>query len=142
MTASQYKNVIEWSLYLNRGKNDEPIIVARKIFNNLGVALPQGDFKKILSVLKKDNYMGWRTCSAEEANKFADIGVPTMAMDETRLFIIKPNEKIPNFSIEAELGKCESPTVKYASEISNSNTEQALTCFSYCYGRKLEDYKK
>ena len=142
MTASQYKKVIECSIYLNKGKNDAPLIMARKFFNNLGVALPQGDFKKILSILKNDTYMGWRHCTRDEAEKFAEIGVPTMAIDEEKLLIIKPSAKIPDFSAYPELSKVESPIVKYASEINSSNSEKTMSYFAYCYGRKLEEYKK
>ena len=116
--------------------------MARKILDNLGVALPQGDFKKILSILKSDTYMGWRHCTRDEAEKIAEIGVPAMAIDEEELFIIKPSAKIHDFSAYPELSKLDSPVVKYASDVNISTSKKPMSYFAYCYGRKLEEYKK
>ena len=142
MTASQYKNVIEWSLYLNKSKDESPMIMARKILNNLGVALPQGNVKEILHILESNTYMGWRSCSLVEAEQYAEIGVPTIAINEEDIVIIKPSSKIPNFSADAILSKQESPVVKCFLEINENNSKKPMSCFSYCYGKTLEKYKK
>ena len=65
MNKQQYNNVIENTLkHEQSAQTDDSLATARAIFNNMGVALPQGDIKTVYETIKTDNYMGWKSCFA------------------------------------------------------------------------------
>lgn len=141
MTASQYKNIIQWSLFLNPNlSNAESLIVAKKIFDNLGVALPNGDYNEIINVLKSDTYMGWRNCSFEDLQIFADIGVPAMAISDDCIIVILPNSKFSNFSYNENLESIKNNNVKHSSEFTEKDSEK-MRFFAYSYGYILDKNK-
>ena len=59
MNKKQYNNVIENTL--KHEQSEDSLGTARAIFNNMGVALPQGDMKTVYETIKTDNYMGWKS---------------------------------------------------------------------------------
>ena len=61
MTGSQYKNVAQWTLANTPGVEAmDSASAARMIFNNLGVAFPNGSCEEILLTLMSEDYMGGR----------------------------------------------------------------------------------
>ncbi len=86
MDRKQYNNIINHSLKAE--KPDTSLSAARGIFKNLGVALPRGDLKAVCETVKTDDYMGWRSCSMEEAQAAANIGTAAMGVSSDRIVVI------------------------------------------------------
>lgn len=137
MIAQQYKNIIEWTLSLNNSLSDsDSLTVARKIFDNLGVALPQGRLEDIVTILNTKKYMGWTPCTKDDAQKFADAGVIAIAIDNSKIIIIPPNEKISNFSHTVKMDGSENMHIKHTAKLSSDESEKMLF-FSYSYGHPV-----
>ena len=88
MNKKQYNNVIEPTL--KHEKTDDSLSTARAIFNNMGVALPQGDIKTVYETIKTDNYMGWKSCTMQEAQAAADNGTAAIGISEDRIVVLSP----------------------------------------------------
>ena len=86
MDRKQYNNIINHSLKAE--KPDTSLSAARGIFKNLGVALPGGDLKAVCETVKTDDYMGWRSCSMEEAQAAANNGTAAMGVSSDRIVVI------------------------------------------------------
>ena len=75
MTGSQYKNVAQWTLANTPGVEAmDSSDAARVIFNNLGVAFPNGSCEEILLTLMSEDYMGWTPCTYRQAQEYANAG--------------------------------------------------------------------
>ena len=83
MNKKQYNNVIEHTL--KHEKTDDSLSTARAIFDNMGVALPQGDIKTVYETIKTDNYMGWKSCTMQEAQAAADKGTATIGITTNKI---------------------------------------------------------
>ena len=95
MTGSQYKNIINKTL--NDSSDLPEVDIIKSIFDNLGVAFPNRDIAVISEFLNSNTYLGWRECTPEHAQRFADLGIAAIAVDLERVIIIYPNEKIGIF---------------------------------------------
>ena len=138
MTGSQYKNIIQWTLFSQKDlASADSMTVVRKILNNLGVSFPNGTLKEIIRILKGKSFLGWRPCSGDDAQRYADLGVTSIAIDSARVIILCPDPKLPNLSDKAELEKQKNENVKHLSELSEKDNEKLLF-FTYSYGQKLE----
>ncbi|MBR2848542.1 MAG: hypothetical protein IKB87_03695 [Clostridia bacterium] len=141
MTASQYKNILQWTLFLNPElEKSDAMSAVRKLFDNLGVAFPQGTFTEILSVLKNDTFLGWRSCSCDETQKYADIGIPAIGVANDKTIIIPPKEAISILTANKEIEKLKSTYIKYAAELTAEEREN-MCFFVYSYGYKPKDSK-
>lgn len=139
MTASQYKNILQWTLFLNPElEKSDAMSAVRKLFDNLGVAFPQGTFTEILSVLKNDTFLGWRSCSCEEIHKFADIGIPAIGVANDKTIIIPPKDTVSIKTASPEVGECKSVYIKYPAELAAEEKEN-MCFFVYSYGYKPKD---
>ena len=137
MIAQQYKNIIEWTLSLNNSLSDsDSLTVARKIFDNLGVALPQGRLEDIVTILNTKKYMGWTPCTKDDAQKFADAGVAAIAIDTSKIIVISPDEKTGNFSHTPKMSGSENIHIKHTTKLSNDEGDSMLF-FSYSYGHPV-----
>ena len=76
MNKKQYNNVIENTL--KHEHTDDSLSIARTIFHNMGVALPQGDIRTVYETVKTNNYMGWKSCTMQEAQAAANKGVASI----------------------------------------------------------------
>ncbi len=134
MIASQYKNIIQWTL-CNGEINEigDPLNMARKIFDNLGVAFPKGDLTKIIDILKSSSYMGWRPCAKEDVQKYADLGVASIGIDLNHIVIILPDDKISNFAYDKSLEQITNDIAKHISAIADEESHEMLF-FVYSYG--------
>ena len=83
MNKKQYNNVIENTL--KHEKTDDSLSTARAIFDNMGVALPQGDIKIVYETIKTNNYMGWKSCTMQEAQEAAKTAQPQLVLAKTEL---------------------------------------------------------
>ncbi len=68
MNKKQYNYIVDYTLkHEQAAQTDNSPSVTRAIFDNMGVALPQGDMKAVYETIKTDNYMGWKACTKQEA---------------------------------------------------------------------------
>ena len=94
MNRKQYNNVIENTLkYEQSAQTDDSLATARAIFDNMGVALPQGDMKTVYETIKTDNYMGWRSCTMQEAQEAANNGRAAIGISEDRIVVLSANDE-------------------------------------------------
>ena len=91
MNKKQYNNVIEHTLKLEQ--TEDSLSTARTIFDNMGVALPQGDIKTVYETITTDNYMGWKSCTMQEAQAAADKGVAAIGISEDKIVVISANDE-------------------------------------------------
>ena len=93
MNKEQYNNIIEKTIAKEQN-NLNNIELARKILKNMGVPLPSGDLNNIVSIIKKENYMGWRKCSFEDAKSSGEKGIATIGIsdDEKIIKVFSENE--------------------------------------------------
>lgn len=138
MIASQYKNIIQWTLCNElSGEDKSALHSARKIFNNLGVAFPCGELKNAVRVLKSKSYMGWKPCNMENIQKYADVGIPSIGVNSQQIIFILPDEKICNYAFDKAL---ENTTFNNAKHISAVTEEERrdMQFFVYSYGYVIE----
>jgi len=124
MNKKQYNNVIENTL--KHEQTDDSLSTARAIFDNMGVALPQGDMKTVYETIKTDNYMGWKSCTMQEAQEAADKGVAAIGISEDKIVVLSANDE-------------EQPVAQTASVMTfNENTSayavDGLQYYAYSYG--------
>lgn len=94
MNSKQYNNIINCTLADEHvTQNPDSLTVARTIFNNMGVALPNGTMPEIVDVLKTNDYMGWRACTPEEAQQAANSGIPTIGISDNQIVVIAADDK-------------------------------------------------
>ena len=137
MTRSQYKNIIQWTLFLySEFSKKDSLTVIRVLLNKLGVAFPSGDLDNIISILKRNDYMGWRAIDISVAQAYADLGVPTMATDAEKVIIISPDNNIDNLSDIEELKNINCEFVKQLCDIDDKEKEKMLF-WTYNYGQEI-----
>lgn len=124
MDKKQYNNIIDWTL--KQKKEEDSVSTARAIFNNMGVALPQGNFEEIAEILKNDDYMGWKSCTAEEAQEAANRGIATIAVGDNGIVVLAAEDDEPI---------AEAASVMTLSETTNS----ASTTRYYSYSNDTTD---
>lgn len=138
MTGSQYKNIIQWTLFFYQNHFDElSASITKAIFNNLGVAYPNGNNKEVIRILKQETYLGWRSCNYEDVQKYANRGIAAMAINDTNIIVIIPDATIHHLSANETLDKIKNPFVKHITELSEEEREQ-YHFFVYNYGHKIE----
>ena len=94
MNKKQYNNVIDYTLKHDQSaKTDNSLATARAIFTNMGVALPQGDMKSVCETIKTGNYMGWKSCTMQEAQEAADNGIAAIGISEDRIVVLSANDE-------------------------------------------------
>ena len=59
----------------------------------MGVALPQGDIKTVYETISTDNYMGWKSCTMQEAQASADRGVAAIGISEDKIVVLSANDE-------------------------------------------------
>ena len=58
MNKKQYNNAIENTLkHEQTAQTQDSLSTARAIFDNMGIALPNGDIKTVYETIKTDNYI-------------------------------------------------------------------------------------
>lgn len=139
MLSSQYKNIIQWTLcYGGISENDDSISVVRKIFDNLGVALPQGNLDHIVQVLKSKTYMGWTPCTKEDAQRFVNVGVAAIGIGSNKVVIVLPDDSIENFSDDPNLKNIKNEIVKHTNNLEDEKNDD-MHFFAYSYGFRFDN---
>ncbi len=124
MNKKQYNNVIEHTL--KREQTDDSLSTARAVFDNMGVALPQGDMKTVYETIKTNDYMGWKSCTMQEAQAAADRGVATIGISEDRIVVLSANDEEQPVAQTASVMTLDENTSAYA--------VAGLEYYSYSYG--------
>ena len=124
MNKKQYNNVIENTL--KHEQTDDSLSTARAIFDNMGVALPQGDMKTVYETIKTDNYMGWKSCTMQEAQAAADKGTAAIGISEDRIIILSATDEEQPVAQTASVMKLDGNTSAFAVE--------GMRYYSYSYG--------
>ena len=138
MTGSQYKNIIDWSFRLDEKlKTSENRLVIKRLFDNMGVSFPTVSYEEVLNVFKNYSYLGWRNCPVEDAQTYSNLGIPTIAMDESTVILIYPDSTVPNLSFEEEQDSVKSESVKKYAELTEDQRKN-MKFFSYRYGFAIE----
>ena len=89
MNKKQYNNVINHTLkHELSAQAEDSLGVARAIFTNMGVALPQGDIKHVYEVIRTDDYMGWKSCTMQEVQEVANNGTAAIGISEDRIVVL------------------------------------------------------
>ena len=126
MTGSQYKNVAQWTLANTPAiEAADSVAAARAIFNNLGVAFPNGSCEEILLILMSEDYMGWTPCTCRQAQEYANAGVAAVGVDTDHVVVILPDESAD--SVIASADAVSSASAKQTSDI--AATERLGTQF-------------
>ena len=134
MTAAQYKNIILWTLYFDHiSESEASLTVARKLLSKLGVSFPQGELGQIVKILNGRRFLGWTPCTLDEAQRFLDAGVASMAIDESRVIILLPSQNAETLSHHQELMEVKNNSVKCARELDAKEYEN-MQFFAYSYG--------
>ncbi len=128
MDKKQYNNIIFGTVKREKALKDEPMKMVRKICNNMGVALPQGDCKEILKTLKAGGYMAWRRCSAREAQAAANSGIAAIAISNDSIAILSAD------TTEASTATDETATTAAVMTLSTAATTAGVEYYSYGTG--------
>ena len=124
MNKKQYNNVIENTL--KHEQTDDSLSTARAIFDNMGVALPQGDMKTVYETIKTDNYMGWKSCTMQEAQAAADNGTAAIGISEDKIVVLSANDE--------EQPVAQTVSVMTLDENTTAFAVEGLEYYSYSYG--------
>ena len=138
MTGSQYKNIIDWTFKLDEKlKTSENRVVIKRLLDNMGTSFPTVSYEKVLNIFKKQNYLGWRNCPVEDAQTYSNLGIPTIAMDQSTVILIYPDSTVPNLSFEKEHDIIKNESVKTYAELTEEQRKN-MKLFSYRYGFAIE----
>ncbi len=103
MTNKQYKNIIKHTLSNKSATKDKNSFeVVKKVFQNCGVPFPTGDRKKVVDSLTSGTYIGWKACSAKEAQAAADSGIAAVGIMSDRAVVVEPSNDIETLSAISE----------------------------------------
>jgi len=127
MNKKQYNNVINYTLnHIQPEKAGDCLSEARAIFDNMGIALPQGDIKTVYETIKTDDYMGWRSCTAEEAQEAANSGNAAIGISEDRIVVISADDE--------DEPATQTASVMTLNENPSEYAEDGVEYYSYSYG--------
>ena len=130
MNKKQYNNVIENTL--KHEQTEDSLVTARAIFDNMGVALPQGDIKTVYETIKTDNYMGWKSCTMQEAQVAADNGTAAIGISEDRIVVLSANDEEQPVAQTASVMTLDENTSAYA--------VAGLEYYAYSYGTTTTNF--
>ncbi|MBQ6714230.1 MAG: hypothetical protein IJN15_01630 [Clostridia bacterium] len=135
MTASQYINIIKWSVFLNPNSDNEKLI--KIILNNLGVAFPCGDSKEKIRKLETNSFLGWGKSNIDDAQNFANVGVAAICISESKVYIVWPDQETNDLIQSDEIKAMKSDLVKRTNELTDEEKE-TMRFFVYSYRRAFE----
>ncbi len=88
MNGKQYNNVIDWTLKHEEIQSGDCLEAAKAVLKNMGIALPGGSIKEVAETLKTDDYMGWRSCTMQQAQEYANNGTAAIGISEDRMVVL------------------------------------------------------
>ena len=115
MNKKHYNNVIDWTLKHDQtAQTEDSLATARAIFKNMGVALPNGSMQEVYDTIKTNQYMGWRACTMEEAQKAADKGTAAIGISKDRVVILSATDEEEPVTATASVMTLSENTSAYA----------------------------
>ena len=115
MNKKQYNNIIEHTLkHEKSAQTEDALATARAIFNNMGVALPQGDIKAVYETIKNNRYMSWKPCSMKEAQAAADKGIAAIGISEDKIVVLSATDEEQPVAQTASVMTLDENTSAYA----------------------------
>ena len=127
MNTKHYNNVIDWTLKHDTAAQTEgSLATARAVFNNMGVALPNGDMQEVYDTIKTNQYMGWRACTMQEAQEAADKGTAAIGISKDRMVILS--------AMDEEEPIAETASVMTLSENTSAYSVAGLEYYTYSCG--------
>ncbi len=124
MNKKQYNNVIENTL--KHEQTDDSLSTARAIFDNMGVALPQGDVKTVYETISTNNYMGWKSCTMQDAQEAANNGTAAIGISEYKIVVLSAKDE--------EQPVAQTASVMTLDENTSAFAVDGLEYYSYSYG--------
>ena len=129
MNNKQYNNVIEHTL--KHEQTDDSLSTARAIFDNMGVALPQGDIKTVYETITTDNYMGWKSCTMQEAQDAANNGTAAIGISEDKIVVLSAKDE--------EQPVAQTASVMTLDENTSAYSVAGLEYYTYSYNSTGQD---
>ena len=94
MNKKQYNHVIDWTLkHEASAQTEDSLATARAIFDNMGVALPNGTLKEVADTLATNDYMYWQSCTMQEAQEAANNGTPAIGVSDGRIVLLAATDE-------------------------------------------------
>jgi len=123
----QYNNVVENTLkHEQSAQTDDSLATARAIFDNMGVALPQGDIKTVYETISTNNYMGWKSCTMQQAQEAANNGRAAIGISEDRIVVLSATDE--------EQPVAQTASVMTLTENTSAFAVEGMRYYSYSYG--------
>lgn len=94
MNSNQYKQVAQTTMNQALESGADELTAVRAACDNLGVALPNGTSGEVAETLATNDYMGWRACTAEEAQAAANEGVAALYTDGEAVSLVLPDAEV------------------------------------------------
>ena len=94
MNSNQYKQVAQTTMNQALESGADELTAVRAACDNLGVALPNGTSGEVAETLATNDYMGWRACTAEEAQAAANEGVAALYTDGEAVSLVLPDLEV------------------------------------------------
>ena len=115
MNKKHYNNVIDWTLKHDRAaQTEDSLATARAIFKNMGVALPNGSMQEVYDTIKTNKYMGWRSCTMQQAQQAADKGTAAIGISKDRVVILSATDEEEPVTATASVMTLSENTSAYA----------------------------
>ena len=126
MNTKQYNNVIDWTVKHDSAvQTEDSLATARAIFNNMGVALPNGSMQEVYDTIKTNQYMGWRACTMQEAQQAANNGTAAIGISADRIVVLSATDE--------EQPVTQTASVMTISENTSAYTVAGLEYYTYGY---------
>jgi len=127
MNKKQYNNVIEYTLtHETNAQCSDSLKVVRAIFNNMRIALPNGDIGEVYETIKTNDYMGWRSCTMQEVQAAANNGTAAIGISKDRIAVLSANDE--------EQPVTQTASVMTLDENTSAFVVEGMQYYSYSYG--------
>ena len=115
MNKKQYNNVIDWTIkHESAAQTEDSLATARAVFNNMGVALPNGTMEEVYETIKTDKYMGWKSCTMQQAQAAADKGTAAIGISKDRIVVLSATDEEQPVAQTASVMTLDETTSVYA----------------------------
>lgn len=115
--------------------------MARAIFDNMGVVLPQGNIEAVYETIKSDNFMGWKSCTLQEAQAAADKGFAAIGISEEKIFVLFANDGVqPATQTGSVMTISETPSVYAVDELGYYSDSYGTATQGDCTRRSICNY--
>ena len=128
----RYNNVIDWTLkHDTAAQTEDSLATARAIFDNMGVALPNGSMPEVYETIKTNQYMGWEACTMEKVQQAANNGTAAIGISRDRIVVLA--------ATDAEEPIAETASVMILSKNTSAYSVAGLEYYTYSYGTPCQN---